>query len=102
MERGLWAAQEERAAPWAARSARVALQSLHLPHARVDSESKRWKLEHVVLDLFSHFTLGKIQWLSHVVLDLFSHIETGQIQWLTVSCRGSGFCDLFKLFASFA
>ena len=36
----------------------------------MDSERKRWNLEHVVLDLFSHFTLGKIQWLSHVVLDL--------------------------------
>ena len=32
-----------------------------LPHARVDSECKRWNLEHVVLDLFSHFTLGKVQ-----------------------------------------
>ena len=56
-----------------------------LPHMRVlvDSECKRWNLEHVVLDLFSHFTLGKIRWLS-------------------VSCRGSGCCDLFQLFASFA
>ena len=34
------------------RSARVAPQS----------ERKRWNLEHVVLDLFSHFTMGKIQW----------------------------------------
>ena len=35
------------------------------PHARVDSECKRWNLEHVVLDLFSHFTVGKVQvrWL---------------------------------------
>ena len=47
-----------------------------LPHARIDSECKRWNLEHVVLDLFSHFTLGKVQWLSHVFLDLFSHIQT--------------------------
>ena len=30
------------------------------PHARVDSECKRWNLEHVVLDLFSHFTLAKV------------------------------------------
>ena len=59
-------------------------------------------LEHVVLDLFSHFTLCKVQWLSHVVLDFFSHIQTGKIQWLFDSCRGSGFCDLFQLFASFA
>ena len=43
-----------------------------LPHARVDSECKRWNLEHVVLDLFSHFTLGKVQ-----------------VRWLFVSCRGS-------------
>ena len=42
------------------------------PHARVDSECKRWKKEHVVLDLFSHFTLGKVQ-----------------VRWLFVSCRGS-------------
>ena len=42
------------------------------PHARVDSECKRWNLEHVVLDLFSHFTFGKVQ-----------------VQWLFVSCRGS-------------
>ena len=42
------------------------------PHARVDSECKRWNLEHVVLDLFSHFTLGKVQ-----------------VRWLCVSCRGS-------------
>ena len=42
------------------------------PHARVDSECKRWNLEHVVLDLFSHFTLGKVQ-----------------VRWLFVSCRGS-------------
>ena len=48
----------------------------------VDSECKRWNLEHVVLDLFSHFTLGKVQWLSHVVLDPFSHIQTGVIRWL--------------------
>ena len=55
------------------------------PHTRVlvDSECKRQNLEHVVPDLFSHFTVGKIQWLS-------------------VSCRGSGFCDLFQLFASIA
>ena len=33
---------------------------------------KRWNLEHVVLDLFSHFTLGKVQ-----------------VRWLFVSCRGS-------------
>ena len=31
------------------------------PHARFDSECQRWNLEHVVLDLFSHFTLGKIR-----------------------------------------
>ena len=43
-----------------------------LPHARVDSECKRWNLEHVVLDLFSHFTVGKVQ-----------------DRWLFVSCRGS-------------
>ena len=42
------------------------------PHARVDSECKRWNLEHVVLDLFSHFTVGKVQ-----------------VRWLFVSCRGS-------------
>ena len=42
------------------------------PHARVDSECKGWNLEHVVLDLFSHFTLGKVQ-----------------VQWLFVSCRAS-------------
>ena len=42
------------------------------PHARVDSECKRWNLEHVVLDLFSHFTLGKVQ-----------------VRWLCVSCHGS-------------
>ena len=42
------------------------------PHARVDSECKRWNLEHVVLDLFSHFTLGKVQ-----------------VRLLFVSCRGS-------------
>ena len=42
------------------------------PHARVDSECKRWNLEHVVLDLFSHFTVGKVQ-----------------DRWLFVSCRGS-------------
>ena len=39
-------------------------------HARVDSERKRWNLE-------------------HVVLDLFSPIQTSKIQWLFVSCRGS-------------
>ena len=43
-----------------------------LPHARVDSECKRWNLEHVVLDLFSHFTVGKVQ-----------------VRWSFVSCRGS-------------
>ena len=43
-----------------------------LPHARVDSECKRWNLEHVVLDLFTHFTVGKVQ-----------------DRWLLVSCRGS-------------
>ena len=42
------------------------------PHARVDSECKRWNLEHVVLDLFSHFTVGKVQ-----------------VRWLFVFCRGS-------------
>ena len=42
------------------------------PHARIDSECKRWNLEHVVLDLFLHFTLGKVQ-----------------VRWLFVSCRGS-------------
>ena len=41
-----------------------------LPHARVGSECKRWNLE-------------------QVVLDLFSHIQTGKIQWLFVCCRGS-------------
>ena len=44
----------------------------HPPHARVDSECKRWNLEHVVLDLFSHITVGKVQ-----------------DRWLFVSCRGS-------------
>ena len=73
MERELWAAREERAAPQSP------------PHARVDSECKRWNLEHVVLDLFSRFTLGKIQWLSHVVLDQFSHIKTGKIQSFALS-----------------
>ena len=73
-------------------------------HTRVlvESERKRWNLEHVVLDLFSHCTLSKTQWLSHVVLDLLSHIKTCKIQRLSVSCRGSGFRDLFHLFASFA
>ena len=32
------------------------------PHARFDSECKRWNLEQVVLDLFSHFTFEKIRW----------------------------------------
>ena len=68
----------------------------------VDSECKRRNLEHVVLVLSSHFTLGKVRWFSHVVLDPFTHIKMGKIQWLFVSCRGSGFCDLFSLFASFA
>ena len=71
-EEGLWAAHKERVLPHSP-----------LPHARFDSECKRWNLE-------------------HVVLDLLSHIKTGKIQWLSVSCRGSGFCDLFQLFASFA
>ena len=36
----------------------------NLSHTRVlvDFDCKRWNLEHVVLDLFSHFTMGKIQW----------------------------------------
>ena len=72
------------------------------PHARVHSECKRWNLEHVVLDLFSHFTLVRFSGCLMVVLDPFSHIERCKIQRLFVSCRGSGFCDLFQLFASFA
>ena len=32
------------------------------PHARFDSECKRWNLEHVVLDLFSHLTVGNSRW----------------------------------------
>ena len=32
------------------------------PHARFDSECKRWNLEHVVLDQFSHIKTGKIKW----------------------------------------
>ena len=51
---------------------RTCCPTAHPPHARVDSECKRWNLEHVVLDLFSHFTLGKVQ-----------------VWWLFVSCRGS-------------
>ena len=39
---------------------------------RVDSECKRWNLERVVLDLFSHFTVGEVQ-----------------DRCLFVSCRGS-------------
>ena len=35
---------------------------LHHTRARFDSECKRWNLEHVVLDLFSHIKTGKIQW----------------------------------------
>ena len=45
---------------WAGRSARVV--SWSPPHARVDSDCKRWNLEHVVLDLFSHLTLGNSRW----------------------------------------
>ena len=58
-----------------------------LPYARFDSECKRWNLEHVVFDLFSHIITGKIK--------RFLLVES-------VSCRGSGFCNLFQLFASFA
>ena len=76
--------------------------SLRHTQLLVDSDCKRWNLEHVVLDLFSHFTLGKIQWLSHVVLDLVLHSKTVEILWLSVSCQSSGFCDLFQLFALFA
>ena len=39
---------------WAARKERV-LRHSPPPHARFDSECKRWNLEHVVLDFFSHF-----------------------------------------------
>ena len=39
---------------WAAREERVLVHS-PLPHARFDSVCKRWNLEHVFLDLFSHF-----------------------------------------------
>ena len=56
----------------------VLLRSPH-PHARVDSECKRWNLEHVVLDLFSHFTVV-------------------QVRWSFVSCRGSN--STFRPFAS--
>ena len=51
MGRGLWAAREERVLPHSPP-----------PHARFDSECKRWNLEHVILDLFSHFTMGNIRW----------------------------------------
>ena len=51
MGRELWAAREELAAP----------QSRHTK-VLVDFECKRWNLEHAVLDLLSHFTMGKIQW----------------------------------------
>ena len=43
----------------AAQERRAAQQSL-LPHARFDSECVN--LEHVLFDLFSHFTLGEIRW----------------------------------------
>ena len=33
----------------------VCCPTAHFPDARFDSEFKRWNLEHVVLDLFSHF-----------------------------------------------
>ena len=90
MRRELWAAREERAAPqptptregWRILRAcgkgavdgtfHTCCPTAHPPHARVDSECKRWHLEHVVLHLLSHFTLGKVQ-----------------VQWLFVSCRGS-------------
>ena len=32
----------------------------------------------------------------------FSHFTLGKVQWLCVSCCGSGFCDLLQLFVSFA
>ena len=48
---GLCAARKERVLP-------------HSPpqHARFDSDCKRWDLVHVVLDLFSRVTFGKIRW----------------------------------------
>ena len=63
---------------WAAREERV------LPHSPPPHE--RWNLEHVVLDLFSHMKTGKIKWFL-----LQSSLSLG-----------SGFCNLFELFASFA
>ena len=84
----------------------------HVPHVLPHSPSlhtRGWILSasdgiwNILFSTYSHTSaLGKIQWLSHVVLDLFSHISTGKIQWLFVSYRGSGFCDLFQLFTSFA
>ena len=44
---------------WPTREERDATQSP--PHARFVSECKQWNLEHVVLDLFSHITLGNIR-----------------------------------------
>ena len=38
-----------------------------------------------------------------MLFSTYSHtFKRCKIQWLFVSCRGSGFCDLFQLFASFA
>ena len=52
MERELWAARKDACCPF----------SPLTTNARFDSECKRWNLEHVVLDLFSHFTMGNIRW----------------------------------------
>ena len=66
---------------WAARSTHVAPQPTPTRESRWDSECKRWNLEHVT---YSH---------------TFKRVRSNG---LFVSCRGSGFCDLFQLFASFA
>ena len=59
-----------------------------------------WNMLFSTYSRTSHWV--RLKRLSHVVLDQFAPIKTGKIRWLSVSSRGSGFYDLFQLFASFA
>ena len=74
---------------WATRKERVLLHC-PLPHARFDSECKRWNLEHVVLDLFSRvrsngFSFSRVCLLSW--LRLLQFVRTVRIVCPTVCCR---------------
>ena len=82
MGRELWASRKERVLPHSP-----------LPHARFDSVCKRWNLEHVVLDLFSHFTMGNIRWSpsAHVCvfvvsIDFLKRCCGVFFGWVTVCC----------------